>query len=772
MVNSRLLTVLLLAALTARPPLDASAAMDPNSNDLIETLVSRMTLEEKAGQLNQYFVSASPSGPIVEIGGSDSIRRGQVGSLLGAYGAETTRTLQRLAVEESRLRIPLLFAFDVIHGFRTVFPVPLAEASAWDPELARRTARAAAIEAAAHGIHWTYAPMVDIARDPRWGRVVEGAGEDPFLGSALAVARVRGFKGAGLPDGSAMMATAKHFVGYGAAQAGRDYNIADLSERTLREVYAPPFHAAVEAGADAVMPGYHEVAGTPMHANHRLLHDWLRVQWGFDGLVISDLDGVDNLIAHGVAATKTSAAQLAFHAGVDIDMMSSLYLQQLPARVREGELHHQAMDDAVRRVLRAKQRLGLFEDPYRYSDASREKARTRMPETLALAREAAQKSIVLLKNDKAVLPLRKNLKKLVVVGALATDGQATLGPWSAFGRADESITVLEGIQKAVSPMTTVTYVPGASAESPDRSGIEDALHASRDADVIVAVLGETVRMSGEASSRMSLGLPGAQDALLAGLVETGRPVVVVLMNGRPLTLPPMTDQVPAMLECWFLGSEMGHAVADVMFGDVNPSGKLPITFPRAVGQLPIYYAHKNTGRPPSSDVERTSKYIDGPWTPLYPFGYGLGYTTFAYQPPRLSARQIAPGQTLTLEVDVSNTGHREGVEVVQVYLRQHTASVTRPVRLLRGFQRVTLAPDETRTLTFQLDQEDFALLDNFFVRRVEPGRFTVFVGGSSATDNQASFEVMAGALVAGPGSAIPRMLRERVADASNTAPHP
>ncbi|WP_426117309.1 beta-glucosidase BglX [Pseudomonas sp. DSP3-2-2] len=760
MAHSRLLSVLLFAALTTGTSLDLSAGADLDNDDLIDSLLSRMTLEEKAGQLSQLAVQITPAGPIVENGGDDSIRNGLVGSLLNAYGVEATRKLQRVAVEESRLRIPLLFAFDVIHGFRTIFPVPLAEASAWDPELSRRTARAAAMEASAYGIHWTFAPMVDIARDPRWGRVVEGAGEDPFLGAALAVARVRGFRGAGPPDLSTMMTTAKHFAGYGAAEAGRDYNIADLSERTLREVYLPPFRAAVEAGADSIMPGFNEVAGTPMHANHRLLHDYLRKQWGFNGLVISDFNGVDNLIEHGVAATESSAAQLAFNASIDIDMAGGLYQQQLPDLVRSGQLRIDALDDAVRRVLQAKQRLGLFEDPYRYSDASREQALARIPETLSLAREAAQKSIVLLKNDRALLPLRKDIKKLVVAGALATDAESTLGPWSGPVRIEESNTVLEGIKQAVSSTTTVIHVPGASPESLDLSGIDDALRASEDADVIVAVLGETVRMSGEARSRMSLGLPGGQEALLARLVETGKPLVVVLMNGRPLALSLMSDQVPVILESWFLGSEMGHAVADVLFGDVNPSGKLPITFPRAVGQLPIYYARKNTGRPPSLESEYTSKYIDGSWTPLYPFGHGLSYTTFAYQAPRLSARWIAPDETLTIKVDVSNTGHREGDEIVQLYLRQSIASVTRPVRVLRGFERVKLAPGETRTLTFQLDQDDLALLDHFFLRRIEPGEFTVFVGGSSATDNQASFEVTNGAQLAGPGSAIPRMLRE------------
>jgi len=759
----RILVTHLVAALLATATLETCVSVHADSltdkAQQIEQLLARMTLEEKAGQLTQLIVQKFPTGPVGENGGEDVIRHSGIGSVLGAIGVQDTRHLQQIAVEESFLHIPLLFTFDVIHGFRTIFPVPLAEASAWDPDLARRTARAAAVEASASGVHWTYAPMVDIARDPRWGRVVEGAGEDPFLGAVLAVARVRGFHGNGPPDPSTLLTTAKHFVGYGAAEGGRDYNTSDLSERTLLETYLPPFRAAVQAGVDTIMPGFNELTGVPMHANDPMLRDKLREQWGFQGIIVSDFGAVRELMQHGIAATPTAAAQLAFAATVDIDMASGLYAQELPTLVRNGQIPQRALDNAVRRVLELKQRLGLFEDPYRYSDAAREKASLLTPPTRALAREAAQKSMVLLKNDGALLPLHKDLHKLLVVGALADDRLSTLGPWPGDGHPEESISVLQGIKQAVSPTTQVIYVPGASPDNADLSEIDKAEQVAADADIVIAVLGERAKMSGEAHSRASLGLPGAQQPLLDQLVKTGKPLVVILMNGRPLAISRMAEQVPAILESWFLGTETGTAVADVLFGDVNPSGKLPITFPRSVGQVPLYYSHKNTGRPPNGNEDLTSTYIDQSWRPLYPFGHGLSYTTFTYDPPILSAAQLAATDTLKVQVTIHNTGQREGEEIVQLYLHDNVASVTRPVRLLRGFTRVRLAPGEARTVSFLLDQDDFAFLDQYFLRRVEPGTFTVFVGGSSDTDNQASFEITNTARVKGLGSAIPRMLR-------------
>lgn len=733
---------------------------DRNKRVFIERLIGQMTLEEKAGQLTQLGMQLTATGPMTDTKGQHHPGVADVGSVLGVYGAENTRKVQQQAMQGSRLHIPLLFSFDVIHGFRTVFPVPLAEASAWDPDLSQRTARAAAVEATAAGVHWTYAPMVDITRDPRWGRVVEGAGEDPFLASALAASRVRGFRGEDAPDTEKMLSTAKHFVAYGAAEGGRDYNTSDLSERTLEEVYLTPFRAAVQAGVDAVMPGFNEVNGTPMHANQRLLKDKLRNEWGFQGLVVGDFAGIHELIQHGVASTSQTAALRAFNATVDVDMVGVDYVSRLPALVRSGQVPEDRLNDAVRRVLLAKQRLGLFEDPYRYSDPAREQALLLTSHTRALAREAAQKSIVLLKNDRALLPLSKKLRKLVVVGTLANDAQSTLGPWYGDGHAEDSMTVLEGIKRAVSPATEIIYLPMGSPGNSDIPVMKEIEHVTSNADVIVAVLGETGDMSGEARSRTSLGLPGTQNALLRELTKTGKPVVVILMNGRPLTLPAVDEQAPAILETWFLGSEMGHAVADVLFGDINPSGKLPITFPRSVGQIPIYHAHKNTGRPPSITNPYASGYLDEQWTPLYPFGHGLSYTTFTYETPILSKQRLAFNETLEVQVNVRNSGQRSGNEIVQLYLRQNVASVTRPVRTLRGFAKINLAARETETVGFTLDQDDFASLDTDYLPVVESGIFTVYVGGSSATDNQASFEVTSGARLNEQRSAIPRWLRE------------
>lgn len=723
----------------------------------IQQLIAKMTLEEKAGQLTQLDLYVTPAGEVLRPKGQSVA---EAGSVLGVYGVEITRDLQHEAIQNSRLHIPLLFALDVTHGYRTVFPVPLAEASAWDPNLSQRTARAAAVEATASGLHWTYAPMVDIARDPRWGRVVEGAGEDPFLGAALADARVRGFRGQGAPDTSTILSTAKHFVAYGAAEGGRDYNPAEISERTLEEVYLMPFRAAVKAGVDTIMPSLNEVNSTPMHANRKLLKDKLRKQWGFRGVVISDYAGISELKQHGVASSSREAARLALNATVDIDMADEDYAAELPALVRSGTLPESLLDEAVQRVLQIKQRLGLFDDPYRYSDPAREKKSLLSLDTRALAREAAQKSIVLLKNNDALLPLSKKLRKIVVVGALADDAQSTLGPGPAVGRPNESITVLAGIKQAVSSETELVYVPGASPENNDITSIDEALRAAIDADVVVAVLGETQRMSGEARSRTSLDLPGAQNALLSQLIKTKKPVVVILMNGRPLAIPTVDEQVPAILEAWFLGTEMGHAVSDVLFGDVNPSGKLPITFPRTVGQVPIYYAYKNTGRPPSKTEPFTSKYLDEAWTPLYPFGHGLSYTTFTYSSLKLSKRRLKIDETLTVEAEVRNSGQRTGEETVQLYLRQNVASVTRPVRQLRGFSKVRLAPGEEKTVEFMLNQEDWTLLNDGLLPFVESGTFTVFVGGSSDTNNQTTFEVTNSAQLTSDDWAIPRSVRD------------
>jgi beta-glucosidase len=562
-------------------------------------------------------------------------------------------------------------------------------------------------------------------------------------------------------DATALLATAKHFVAYGAAEGGRDYNTVDLSERSLRETYFPPFRAAVEAGVASIMPAFNEIAGLPMHANRVLLRDMLRGQWGFKGLVVSDYTGIKELMVHGVSATAVDAGLLGLSATVDVDMISGIYWAELPGLVRSGKLPERLLNDAARRVLEAKAQLGLLDDPYRYSDPKREQTRILTPATRALAREAAGKAIVLLKNQAELLPLRKNLGTLAVVGALADDAREVLGPWSGIGEPADAISVLAGIRTAVSPSTRVVYARGAAPSGSDTRGFDEAERVARTADAVVLVVGETVEMSGEASSRTSLGLPGVQQALLERLQATGKPLVVVLMNGRPLALPWLAEHVPAILETWFLGVEAGNAVAAVLFGDVNPSGKLPSSFPRNVGQVPLYYNHKSTGRPPSETNHYSSKYMDVAWTPLYPFGHGLSYTTFAYDAPRLSATKLGPTDTLTVRVNVRNTGKRAGDEVVQLYLRDDVASFTRPVEALRGFARITLAAGASRELSFTLDQEDFALLDATWQRVVEPGTFTVFVGGSSAQLQSASFSITKAAQLPGPGPAIPRFMRDK-----------
>jgi len=565
----------------------------------LDSLIARMTIEEKLGQLAQYRWNWRDD--TVKEQYRQYIREGRVGSFLGIAGVERTRELQRLAVEESRLKIPLLFAEDVIHGWRTTFPVPLAEASSWDPEMVERSARIAAIEASAMGLHWTFAPMVDIARDPRWGRIVEGSGEDTYLGSMMAAARVRGFQGDDLSAPNTLLACTKHFAAYGGAEGGRDYNTVDISERTLREIYLEPFRAAVRAGAGSIMSAFNEVNGIPMTANGWVINDILRGEWGFNGMVVSDFTAVMELQAHGIAANPAEAGILALAAGVDIDMVSGIYGNDLPEMVRQGKLDEALVDQAVRRVLEAKYRLGLFDDPYRYHDLEREKSSLLTPEHIAAAREMARKSMVLLKNEKEVLPLSKNLKTVAVIGALADDRRSSLGPWSGAGDTADVVTLLEGIGKALPASAKILYAEGYDKKTfTDRGGFARAIQTAKAAEAVILVLGESAGMSGEASNRASLDLPGEQEELAKAIFAAGKPLVVVLMNGRPLSINWLAENVPAILETWFPGVQTGSAVADIIFGDANPGGKLQVTFPRSAGQIPIYYNHKNTGRPPKA----------------------------------------------------------------------------------------------------------------------------------------------------------------------------
>ena len=700
----------------------------------IDSLLARMTLEEKLGQLNQLSVNQQPTPEQLAL-----VRKGLVGSFLNLTGAAATRDAQRIAVTESRLRIPLIFGHDVIHGYRTIFPIPLGEAASWDPEAVEAAARVAAREAAAAGVHWTFAPMVDIARDPRWGRIAEGSGEDPYLGSAMAAARVRGFQGADPRSPDAVLATVKHFAAYGGAEGGRDYNTVDLSERTLREVYLPPYRAALDAGAGSVMTSFNEIGGIPSTASPWLMTTVLRREWGFRGFVVSDWTAINELLNHGVAASRGDAGKLALEAGVDMDMVSRIYVDDLPALVRTGRIPVALVNEAVRRVLRAKAALGLFDDPYHGASPERERAVLLAPEHRQLARRVAEEAIVLLKNDGQLLPLGSRVRSVAVIGPLADDKLAALGSWPGRGDPRDAVTPLEGI-RARAGSVTVVYAKGCGITDTASAGFADAVTAAKQADVVVLVLGEAGDMSGEAASRANLDLPGIQPRLFEAIYATGTPIVLVLMNGRPLTIPWAAEHVPAIVESWFLGIETGPALAAVLFGDVSPSGKLPVTFPRAVGQIPLYYNHKNTGRPTGPD-KYTSKYTDLPVTPLFPFGHGLSYTTFSYSDLRLSSPRITPAGTESVSVTVTNTGSREGVEVVQLYVHDEVASVTRPVRALAGFRRVSLKPGEARTVEFQLTPKELGLYNQNMKFVVEPGRFRVFVGGSSVGGLEAEFEV-------------------------------
>jgi beta-glucosidase len=713
------------------------ASAQRSADQKIDSLVARMTLEEKLGQLNQLSVDNQPTPEQ-----TDLVRKGLVGSFFNLTGAAATRDAQRIAVTESRLRIPLIFGHDVIHGYRTIFPIPLGEAASWDPDAVEAAARVAAREAAAAGLHWTFAPMVDIARDPRWGRIAEGSGEDPYLGSVMAAARVRGFQGADPRTPDAVLATVKHFAAYGGAEAGRDYNTVDVSERTLREVYLPPYRAALDAGAATVMTSFNEIGGIPSTASPWLITTLLRREWGFRGLVVSDWTAVAELLNHGVAGSRAEAGKLALEAGVDMDMVSRIYVDDLPALVRTGRIPVAVVNEAVRRVLRTKAALGLFDDPYHGTTPERERAALLAPEHRQVARRVAEEAIVLLKNDRELLPLAPRVRSVAVIGPLADDKVAALGSWPGRGDARDAVTPLEGIKaRAGGGSVSVLYAKGCGITDTATAGFADAVAVAKQAEVAVLVLGEAGDMSGEAASRADIDLPGVQQRLLEAIHATGTPIVLVLMNGRPLTIPWAAEHVPAILESWFLGIETGPALAAVLFGDVSPSGKLPVTFPRAVGQIPLYYNHKNTGRPTGPD-KYTSKYIDLPVTPLFPFGHGLSYTTFGYSDLRLSTPRIIPAGTLRVSVTVTNTGTREAAEVAQLYVHDEVASVTRPVRQLAGFRRVSLKPGEARTVDFQLTPKELGLYNKDMKWVVEPGKFRVFVGGSSVGGLEAVFGVV------------------------------
>ena len=695
----------------------------------VRDLMKKMTLTEKIGQLSQYVGGELLTGPKSGAVSDSLFVRGMVGSILNVGGVDNLRKLQQKNMESSRLKIPILFAFDVIHGYKTIFPTPLAESCSWDLALMYETAKAAAIEASASGIHWTFAPMVDVARDPRWGRIVEGAGEDTYLGCKIAEARVRGFQwNLGKPN--ALFACAKHFVAYGAPQAGRDYAPVDLSLSTLAEVYLPPFKACIDAGVHTFMSAFNSINGVPATSNRWLLTDLLRKEWKFKGFVVSDWNAVQELKAHGVAETDEDAAMAAFNAGVDMNMTDGLYNRCLEKLVREKNIDMNEIDASVERILRAKYALGLFEDPYRFLDNQRESREVRSASAMALARKAAASSMVLLKNANALLPLSKQTKRIALVGPLADNRAEVMGSWKARGEDKDVVTVLEGIKNKLGSGTEVNYVQGCDFLDPSTSEFSAALEAAKQSDVVIAVVGEKALMSGESRSRAVLRLPGKQEALLDTLRKAGKPLVVVLMNGRPLCLESVDKQADAMLEAWFPGTQCGNAVADVLFGDIVPAAKLTASFPLIEGQIPNNYNYKRSGRPGDMPYSSTVRHIDVPNRNLYPFGYGLSYTTFSYGEMQCPTAFDDKG-FLPVSVDVTNTGNYDGEEIVQLYVADKVASMVRPVKELKGFQKVFIPKGQTKRVEFKLNVKDLGFWNNLMQYVVEPGAFEIMVGTNS-----------------------------------------
>lgn len=701
----------------------------------VEALLKQMTLEEKIGQMNQYNGDYNFTGPITKDDDKQSqIRAGKLGSMLNIMGIDRTAYLQKRAMQ-SRLKIPLLFGQDVIHGYRTIFPIPLGEAASWDLQAIERSARIAATEAAADGIHWTFAPMVDIARDPRWGRVMEGAGEDTYLGSLIAAARVKGFQGRGLGSTDALMACAKHFAAYGAAVGGRDYNSVDMSLRQLWEVYLPPFKAAAEAGAATFMNSFNDLNGIPATGNKYLQRDVLKSKWNFKGFVVSDWGSIGEMIPHGFAKDNYEAAFKAIIAGSDMDMESRSYINNLAQLVKDKKVPISVIDDAVRRILRKKFELGLFDDPFKFCNADRQKKQFNNPENLVAARDMARKSIVLLKNQDGVLPIKKNIKTIAFIGPFVKAVSDNLGFWSIAWPDDSSriVSQWEGLKNKLGNSCSLLYAKGCNIDANDKSGFDEAVNTAKQSDLVIISIGEAHDMSGEAKSRSNIHLPSVQEDLVKAVHATGKPVVVLINAGRPLIFNWTADNVNAILYTWWLGTQAGNAIADVLLGDYNPAGKLPMTFPLTEGQLPIYYNHYNTGRPATNDSDRfyRSAYIDLSLYPKFPFGYGLSYTKFEYSNFNVSSTKLKGNQTLKTSVTITNTGNYNGEEVVQLYIRDLVGSVVRPVKELKGFQKIFLKKGESKNIIFNITPELLKFYDNSLNYDWESGEFEIMVGTNS-----------------------------------------
>ena len=702
----------------------------------VTELMAKMTLEEKIGQLNQYNDDITATGPITkDADKAGQVRAGKLGSILNAIGAKNTKNWQDQAMQ-SRLKIPLLFGQDVIHGFRTTFPIPLGETATWDMNLIEKSARIAATEASAYGIHWTFAPMVDIGRDPRWGRVMEGAGEDTDLGTMVGKARVKGFQGNGLGNKDAVMACAKHFAAYGAAVGGRDYNSVDMSLRQLHETYLPPFKAVSDMGVATFMNSFNDINGIPATGNKYLQRDLLKGAWNFQGFVVSDWGSIGEMIPHGFAKDNKDAALKAIIAGSDMDMESRSYINHLAELVKEGKVDIQLVDDAVRRILTKKYELGLFDDPYRFINEKREKEQANNPEHRKFAREIGAKSIVLLKNENQLLPLSPTTKKVAIIGPFAKATVENHGFWSIAFPDDSQriVTQFDGIKAQLDKNSELLYAKGCNANDNDKSLFAEAVETAKKADVVIMTLGEGHAMSGEAKSRSNIHFSGVQEDLLKEIAKTGKPIILMINAGRPLVFDWASENIPTIVYTWWLGTEAGNSIADVLFGKINPGGKLPMTFPRTEGQIPIYYNHYNTGRPAKNNTDRNyvSAYIDLDNDPAYPFGFGLSYTTFQYSDVNVSATQLKGNQTLTASVTLTNSGNYDGEEVVQLYIRDLVGKVVRPVKELKGFQKIFLKKGESKTVSFNITPEDLKFYDDELNFDWESGEFDIMIGTNSA----------------------------------------
>ena len=728
---------------------------DTEKDKFIEDLISKMTLAEKAGQMNQYNGFWDATGPMPEGDYQkkryNELKNGQVGSMLNVIGVDEIRALQKIAVEETRLGIPLIFGHDVIHGYKTIFPIPLAESSSWDLELMEKSARVAATEASADGLHWTFAPMVDISRDARWGRVMEGAGEDPFLGSLVAMARIRGFQGTDLSANNTIIACAKHFAGYGFSEAGRDYNTTDFNHYTLHNTIMPPFKASVDAGVRTFMNSFNTLDEIPATGHKHIQRDILKGDWNFDGFIVSDWGSIDQMIPHGFASNGEHAAELAVIAGSDMDMESSLYVSKLVGLVESGKIKEELIDDAVRRILRVKYELGLFEDPYKYCDNKRSELELASEENMKISLDVAKKSIVLLKNHNQLLPLRKENQKIAIIGQLADDKNSPLGNWRSQAVYNSAVSVVEGMNKYDG--NEITYSNGVDLyygmtnfhnrvkiNYDDRSGFEEAKIAAANSDIVIMVLGEEGHQSGEGRSRTNIGLPGLQKELLKEIKKVNNNIILVVMSGRPLDLTWEDKNIPAILQAWHLGSKSGDAIAQVLYGDYNPSGKLTMSFPRNVGQVPVYYNFKNTGRPSTSIEQVTnSGYADVENSPLYSFGYGLSYTNFSYSDIKISSDSMTKDSKINASVTVTNSGSLKGEEVVQLYIRDIVGSIARPMKELKGFEKIELNPGESKIVNFEIDNSLLEFYSYNNIWESEPGKFHLFIGTDSNVSDYKEF---------------------------------